>query len=129
MILDLQYAALSFIYSFEFQIALRVSSIFPLVSLNFQGGSSMHITPQDYLLQVNSKDGTWCLGFQQSSVTHGIAILGDLVLKDKIIVYDLGGQRLGWSDYNCKFSSLSTICYRVMQKNQSEEPVYLNIKN
>ena len=50
----------------------------------------------------------------------------DLVLKDKIIVYDLGGQRLGWSDYNCKFSSLSTICYRVMQKNQLEEPVSLS---
>ncbi|PWA67995.1 aspartic peptidase A1 family [Artemisia annua] len=81
-----------------------VSSIFPLVSLNFQGGSSMHIRPQDYLLQDNSKGGAWCLGFQQSSVTQGMTILGDLVLKDKIIVYDLGGQRLGWSDYNCSSS-------------------------
>ena len=43
----------------------------------------------------------------------------DLVLKDKIIVYDLGGQRLGWADYDCKFSSLLTIWYRVMQKRQS----------
>ncbi|PWA50602.1 Aspartic peptidase [Artemisia annua] len=110
----------------QLEIVLSVSSKFPLVSLNFQGGSSMHIRPQDYLLQDNSKGGAWCLGFQQ---THGITILGDLVLKDKIIVYDLGGQRLGWFDYNCKFSSLSAICYRVMQKYQSEEPVYLNIKN
>lgn len=27
----------------------------------------------------------------------------DLVLKDKIIVYDLGGQRIGWADYDCEF--------------------------
>ncbi|PWA64730.1 aspartic peptidase A1 family [Artemisia annua] len=82
-----------------------VSSIFPLVSLNFQGGSSMHIRPQDYLLQDNSKGGAevWCFGFR-SYLTPGPTVLGDLVLKDKIIVYDLGGQRLGWSDYNCSSS-------------------------
>ncbi|PWA55755.1 aspartic proteinase-like protein 2 [Artemisia annua] len=89
----------------QLEIALSVSSIFPLVSLNFQGGSSMHIRPQDYLLQDNSKGGAevWCFGFQ-SYLTPGPTVLGDLVLKDKIIVYDLGGQRLGWSDYNCSSS-------------------------
>lgn len=30
--------------------------------------------------------------------------LADLVLKDKIFVYDLGGQRIGWANYDCKFS-------------------------
>ena len=28
----------------------------------------------------------------------------DLVLKDKIFVYDLANQRIGWADYNCKFT-------------------------
>lgn len=27
----------------------------------------------------------------------------DLVLKDKIFVYDVAGQRIGWTDYDCKF--------------------------
>lgn len=27
----------------------------------------------------------------------------DLVLKDKIVVYDLAGQRIGWANYDCKF--------------------------
>lgn len=29
--------------------------------------------------------------------------MADIVLKDKIIVYDLAGQRLGWTDYDCEF--------------------------
>lgn len=86
-------------------ITSSVSSIFPIVSLNFAGGASMRLKPQDYLLQQNSVNGAevWCIGFQTIS-NQGITILGDLVLKDKIIVYDLGGQRIGWSDYDCSSS-------------------------
>ncbi|XP_071734898.1 aspartic proteinase 36-like [Rutidosis leptorrhynchoides] len=89
-------------------ITSSVSSIFPTVSLNFAGGSSMHLRPQDYLLQQNSNSvgggaEMWCVGFQTIG-NQGITILGDLVLKDKIIVYDLGNQRIGWSDYDCSSS-------------------------
>ncbi|KAL0436971.1 UNVERIFIED_CONTAM: hypothetical protein Sradi_0405000, partial [Sesamum radiatum] len=27
-----------------------------------------------------------------------------LVLKDKIVVYDLAGQRIGWANYDCSLS-------------------------
>ncbi|KAI3705486.1 hypothetical protein L1987_75724 [Smallanthus sonchifolius] len=86
-------------------ITSSVSDVFPIVSLNFEGGASMHLRPQDYLLQQNAVNGAevWCIGFQTIS-NQGITILGDLVLKDKIIVYDLGGQRIGWSDYDCSSS-------------------------
>lgn len=30
----------------------------------------------------------------------------DLVLKDKIVVYDLARQRIGWTDYDCKYPLL-----------------------
>lgn len=30
--------------------------------------------------------------------------LTDLVLKDKIVVYDLAHQRIGWANYDCKFT-------------------------
>ncbi|KAL7614147.1 hypothetical protein Lser_V15G07974 [Lactuca serriola] len=84
-------------------ITSSVSDIFPIVSLNFAGGASMNLRPQDYLLQQNSVNGAevWCIGFQ-TIPNQGITILGDLVLKDKIIVYDLGGQRIGWADYDCE---------------------------
>ncbi|KAK1409967.1 hypothetical protein QVD17_36498 [Tagetes erecta] len=83
-------------------ITSSVSDIFPPVSLNFAGGVSMNLRPQDYLVQQNSVGGAevWCIGFQENEIT----ILGDLVLKDKIIVYDLGGQRIGWADYDCSSS-------------------------
>lgn len=30
----------------------------------------------------------------------------DIVLRNKIVVYDLAGQRLGWTNYDCKLLSL-----------------------
>ncbi|XP_071690396.1 aspartic proteinase 36-like [Rutidosis leptorrhynchoides] len=79
--------------------------MFPTVSLNFAGGASMVLRPQDYLLQQNSVGGAgvWCIGFQKIR-GQGITILGDLVLKDRIVVYDLGGQRIGWANYDCTSS-------------------------
>ncbi|KAK9279028.1 hypothetical protein L1049_012703 [Liquidambar formosana] len=87
-----------------FLITSSVSEIFPPVSLNFAGGASMILKPEDYLLQQNSVGGAavWCIGFQKIQ-GQGITILGDLVLKDKIFVYDLAGQRIGWANYDCKF--------------------------
>ncbi|KAG6417325.1 hypothetical protein SASPL_119479 [Salvia splendens] len=82
-----------------------VSEIFPQVTLNFAGGASMILRPQDYLLQQNSIGGAavWCIGIQKIQ-GQGITILGDLVLKDKIVVYDIAGQRIGWANYDCSSS-------------------------
>ncbi|CAA0841247.1 Eukaryotic aspartyl protease family protein [Striga hermonthica] len=82
-----------------------VSDIFPTVSLNFAGGASMVLRPQDYLLPQNSVDGAtvWCIGIQKLQ-GQGITILGDLILKDKIVVYDLASQRIGWANYDCSLS-------------------------
>ncbi|XP_027345943.1 aspartic proteinase-like protein 2 [Abrus precatorius] len=76
--------------------------IFPQVSLNFAGGSSLVLRPQDYLIQQNyiGEGSVWCIGFQKIP-GQGVTILGDLVLKDKIFVYDLAGQRIGWANYDC----------------------------
>ncbi|XP_042050852.1 aspartic proteinase 36-like [Salvia splendens] len=84
---------------------LSVSEIFPQVTLNFAGGASMILRPQDYLLQQNSIGGAavWCIGIQKIQ-GQGITILGDLVLKDKIVVYDIAGQRIGWANYDCSSS-------------------------
>ncbi|KGN46902.1 aspartic proteinase-like protein 2 [Cucumis sativus] len=82
-----------------------VSDIFPQVSLNFAGGASLVLGAQDYLIQQNSVGGTtvWCIGFQKIP-GQGITILGDLVLKDKIFIYDLANQRIGWTNYDCSMS-------------------------
>ncbi|KAF5471026.1 hypothetical protein F2P56_011503 [Juglans regia] len=86
-------------------ITSSVTDIFPQVSLNFAGGASLILRPQDYLLQQNSigNSAVWCIGLQKVQ-GRGITILGDLVLKDKIFVYDLTGQRIGWANYDCSMS-------------------------
>lgn len=88
-----------------FLITDSVTNIFPQVSLNFAGGASLVLRPQDYLIQQNSIGGAavWCIGFQKSQ-GQGVTILGDLVLKDKIVVYDLVGQRIGWANYDCSLT-------------------------
>ncbi|XP_042431017.1 aspartic proteinase 36-like [Zingiber officinale] len=78
---------------------------FPSITLNFKGGASMLLTPEDYLLKQGIVDYTdiWCLGLQNNHGS-GVTILGDLVLKDKIVVYDLANQRVGWRSYDCSQS-------------------------
>ncbi|XP_010553357.1 PREDICTED: aspartic proteinase-like protein 2 isoform X2 [Tarenaya hassleriana] len=87
-----------------FLVSTSVSDIFPPVSLNFVGGASMVLRPQDYLVHLGFYDGAsmWCVGFQKAR--DGQTILGDLVLKDKVFVYDLARQRIGWANYDCSLS-------------------------
>ncbi|THG07160.1 aspartic proteinase-like protein 2 [Camellia sinensis] len=61
-------------------IASSVSDIFPTVSLNFAGGASMILKPEDYLLQQSSAGGAaaaWCIGFQKMQGQQ-ITILGGM---------------------------------------------------
>ncbi|XP_051120605.1 aspartic proteinase 36-like [Andrographis paniculata] len=82
-----------------------VSEVFPNISLNFAGGASMVLMPQDYLLEQHSRVGVsiWCIAIQKTEGQE-LTILGDLVLKDKIVVYDLSGERIGWANYDCSSS-------------------------
>nr|GMC82165.1 aspartic proteinase-like protein 2 [Ipomoea batatas] len=78
-----------------------ISYIFPPVVLNFDGGATLVLRPGDYLFRTEHFDRTeyWCNGFQKHE--QGVTILGDLVLKDKIVVYDIANQRVGWADHDC----------------------------
>ncbi|KAJ0476661.1 putative nepenthesin [Helianthus annuus] len=82
-------------------VTSSINEIFPEVSLNFAGGAAMVLKPENYLVHGDPVEGgtPWCMGFQK--VQNGVSILGDLVLKDKIFVYDLSKKRIGWTDYDC----------------------------
>ncbi|XP_022932566.1 aspartic proteinase-like protein 2 isoform X1 [Cucurbita moschata] len=82
-------------------VSTSVDEIFPMVSLNFAAGASMVLRPEEYLMHLGFYDGAalWCIGFQK--VQEGVTILGDLVMKDKIFVYDLARQQIGWANYDC----------------------------
>ncbi|XP_076947025.1 aspartic proteinase 36-like [Bidens hawaiensis] len=82
-------------------VTSSINEIFLDVSLNFAGGAAMILKPENYLVHGDPVDGgtPWCIGFQK--VQNSVSILGDLVLKDKIFVYDLSKKRIGWTDYDC----------------------------
>ncbi|KAI4340436.1 hypothetical protein MLD38_025269 [Melastoma candidum] len=87
-----------------YMITSSVAEVFPQISLNFEEATMM-LGPQDYLLQQDSVGGVqvWCMGISKIS-GQDMTILGDLVLKDKIIIYDLANQRIGWAKYDCSKS-------------------------
>ncbi|CAI9783140.1 unnamed protein product [Fraxinus pennsylvanica] len=86
-------------------VSTSMAQIFPPVSINFAGSVSMVLRPENYLVHMGFIDGnaTWCIGFVKVK-SPGTTILGDLVLKDKIFVYDLAHQRIGWADHDCSLS-------------------------
>ncbi|CAL1351922.1 unnamed protein product [Linum trigynum] len=82
-----------------YSVTSSVSQVFPAVSFNFANSASLLLKPADYLHQsVMDVGGIWCVGFLKKP---GVTILGDLVLKDKIVVYDLVHQQIGWTYYDC----------------------------
>ncbi|CAL5422264.1 unnamed protein product [Camellia sinensis] len=83
-----------------YRVPISITEIFPSVAFNFAGGASMVLRPVDYLVHDGLVDGAamWCIGFQKTQDQLY------LVLKDKIFVYDLAHQRLGWADFDCSLS-------------------------
>ncbi|KAH0781005.1 hypothetical protein KY290_000603 [Solanum tuberosum] len=79
----------------------NIAEVFPTISLNFAGDASMNLTPTNYLEDMGFFDGAakWCFRFIRSDLSR--TILGDVALKDMIIVYDLARQRIGWANYDC----------------------------
>ncbi|KAG7548189.1 Aspartic peptidase domain superfamily [Arabidopsis suecica] len=81
---------------------LVVADMFPEVTLGFAGGASMVIKPEAYLFQMfpDLVNAIWCLAFR-SSTSRRITIIGEVAIRDKMFVYDLDHQRIGWAEYNC----------------------------
>ncbi|CAL5206836.1 unnamed protein product [Lathyrus oleraceus] len=85
----------------------NVDGGFPVVKLHFEDSLSLIVYPHDYLFPY--KNGMMqCIGWQRS-VTEtkdgkDMTLLGDLVLSNKLVLYDLENMAIGWVDYNCSSS-------------------------
>ncbi|KAM0935782.1 putative nepenthesin [Dioscorea sansibarensis] len=84
----------------------NVDDGFPDVIFHFENSLLLTVYPRDYLFE--NQDGVWCVGWQNSGVQsrdgRDIALLGDLVLSNKLVIYDLENQNIGWTEYNCSSS-------------------------
>ncbi|XP_073007789.1 aspartic proteinase 36-like [Typha latifolia] len=79
---------------------------FPEVIFHFENSLSLNVYPHDYLFQ--NEGNVYCVGFQnggiQSKDGKDVVLLGDLVLANKLVLYDLENQVIGWTEYNCSSS-------------------------
>ncbi|RID81277.1 hypothetical protein BRARA_A03869 [Brassica rapa] len=77
--------------------------LFPPVTFQFDKSASLTVYPQDYLLQLQRD--AWCFGWQISGLQmkdgRELLILGDMALSNKLVVYDIENQVMGWTNHNC----------------------------
>ncbi|KAL4578838.1 hypothetical protein LXL04_014969 [Taraxacum kok-saghyz] len=78
---------------------------FPLITLHFKNNLPLKVYPRQYFFAVEDE---WCIGFMNSNLQgkdgDDLTLLGDLVLSDKLVTYDIENQVIGWTDYNCSSS-------------------------
>ncbi|XP_048323928.2 aspartic proteinase 36 [Ziziphus jujuba] len=81
----------------------KVDDGFPVITLHFDKSLILTVYPHDYLFQV--RDHVWCIGWQNSGMkskdVKQVTLLGDMVLANKLVVYDAENQVIGWREYNC----------------------------
>ncbi|KAD5960337.1 hypothetical protein E3N88_11809 [Mikania micrantha] len=79
---------------------------FPVVNFHFENSLLLKVLPHQYFFKV--EDDEWCIGFQNSNLKaktgDELTLLGDLVLSDKLVTYDMENQAIGWTDYDCSSS-------------------------
>ncbi|XP_020111758.1 aspartic proteinase-like protein 2 isoform X1 [Ananas comosus] len=89
-----------------FQYFDNVDDGFPEIIFHFENKLSLNVYPHDYLFQNGGN--VYCVGFQnggmQSKDGKDMVLLGDLVLSNKLVLYDLENQVIGWTIYNCSSS-------------------------
>ncbi|PIA29882.1 hypothetical protein AQUCO_05800157v1 [Aquilegia coerulea] len=89
-----------------FPYSESVDDGFPNVTFHFENSLQLVVHPHEYLFSYN--DDLWCIGFQngalQSRDARDTTLLGDLVLSNKLVLYDLENQVIGWTEYNCSSS-------------------------
>ncbi|XVF41477.1 hypothetical protein PTKIN_Ptkin01aG0282800 [Pterospermum kingtungense] len=101
-----------------FQFTENIDDGFPVVKFHFQDSLVLTVYPHDYLFQI--REDAWCFGWQNSGMQskdgRDMILLGDLVLSNKLVVYDIENQTIGWTDYNCSSS--------IKVKNENSGNVY-----
>uniref|UniRef100_A0A0E0GZ85 Peptidase A1 domain-containing protein n=1 Tax=Oryza nivara TaxID=4536 RepID=A0A0E0GZ85_ORYNI len=88
-------------YNFQcFHFLGSVDDKFPKITFHFENDLTLDVYPYDYLLEYEGNQ--YCFGFQDAGI-HGykdMIILGDMVISNKVVVYDMEKQAIGWTEHN-----------------------------
>ncbi|KAK9043674.1 hypothetical protein V6N11_072009 [Hibiscus sabdariffa] len=80
----------------------HVDDEFPVIKLHFRDSLVLTVYPHDYLIKYS--DDMRCIGWQPNGAKteeEDVILLGDLVLSNKLVIYDIENQTIGWAEYNC----------------------------
>lgn len=85
-----------------FDYSENLDDDFPPVVFHFENSLLLKVYPHEYLFPF---EDLICIGWQNSRIQaqekNNITLLGDLVLSNKLVLYDLEKQAIGWTEYNC----------------------------
>ncbi|CAA7041801.1 unnamed protein product [Microthlaspi erraticum] len=89
-----------------FSFTSNTDKSFPVVNFHFEDSLKLTVYPHDYLFSL--REDMYCFGWQSGGMTtqdgSDVILLGDLVLSNKLVVYDLENEVIGWADHNCSSS-------------------------
>ncbi|XP_021321604.1 aspartyl protease family protein 2 [Sorghum bicolor] len=71
----------------------------PAVSMHFAGGVELSLQPKNYLITVDSR-GTVCFAFAGTG-DRSVSVIGNILQQGFRVVYDIGGQRVGFAPNSC----------------------------
>ncbi|XP_074310686.1 aspartic proteinase 36-like [Silene latifolia] len=91
-----------------FEYSENIDDGFPNIIFSFEDSLNMTIYPHEYFFRLDESEDKWCLGWMNSGIQSrdgkDVTILGDIVLSNKLVYYDLENGTLGWTPYNCSSS-------------------------
>ncbi|TYI16635.1 hypothetical protein ES332_A08G268300v1 [Gossypium tomentosum] len=89
-----------------FKYDKNVDDEFPVIKFLFKDSLVLTVYPHDYLFRF--RNDMRCIGWQdggsKSTNEEEMILLGDLVLSNKLVIYDIENQTIGWTEYNCTSS-------------------------
>uniref|UniRef100_A0A1J3D8K8 Aspartic proteinase-like protein 2 n=2 Tax=Noccaea caerulescens TaxID=107243 RepID=A0A1J3D8K8_NOCCA len=89
-----------------FSFTKDIDQAFPPVNFHFEDSLKLTVYPHDYLFSL--EEDMYCFGWQAGGMTtedrSEVILLGDMVLSNKLVVYDLENEVIGWTDHNCSSS-------------------------
>ncbi|XVE94989.1 hypothetical protein REPUB_Repub02eG0057900 [Reevesia pubescens] len=76
----------------------QLSKIFPEVEMVFNSGKLL-LSPENYLFRHTKVSGAYCLGIFPN--TESTTLLGGIVVRNTLVTYDRGNDRIGFLKTNC----------------------------
>ncbi|KAD4584050.1 hypothetical protein E3N88_21651 [Mikania micrantha] len=84
----------------------NVDDSFPTITFHFADVLKLKLYPHQYIFKTHRN--YWCIGFLSNGnyprQGRDSILLGDIVLTDRLVTYNMEDRTLGWTEYDCSSS-------------------------